>query len=102
MNIAIFETEHFEGAFPVIKLFDIPGNEIIVLTSAETHKRFLDLFGNDAGRFKWIILSGNSKRSFFYSLYKNLKEQKPDILYLNTISDNHLLYASVLRRLNSK
>jgi hypothetical protein len=48
MNITIFEKEHFEGAFPVIKLFDMPGNNITVITSGETHKRFIDLFGKDA------------------------------------------------------
>jgi hypothetical protein len=102
MKISIVETEHFEGAFPVIKLFDKPGNEITILTSAATYKRFLDLFGNEAGQFKWTILSAKGKLSFFYSLYKHLKKQKPGILYINTISDNHLLYAFVLQLLRLK
>jgi hypothetical protein len=102
MKIAIFEKEHFEGAFPVIKLFDGPGNEITILTSAETHQRFLDLFGNEAGKFKWRILRVGSKLGYFYSLYKDLQQQKPDILYINTISDNHLLYAFVLKMLRLK
>jgi len=96
MNITIFEKEHFEGAFPVIKLFDMPGNNITVITSGETHKRFIDLFGKDAGKFKWVILTTTGKISFFYSLYINLKKEKKDILYINTISDNHWLYAFVL------
>ena len=102
MKISIFETEHFEGAFPVIKLFDMPGNEITVLTTPDTHKRFLDLFGKQAKKFTWALLNNKSKFSFFYSLYKNLRKHKPDVLYLNTISDNHLLYAFVLRMLGLK
>lgn len=102
MKIAIFETEHFEGAFPVIKLFDIPGNEITVYASPGTHKRFSDLFGENAGRFNWIILSPGNRPGFFSSLYKNLKKQKPDVLYINTISNNHLLYAFVLSLLSIK
>jgi hypothetical protein len=102
MKIAIFETEHFEGAFPVIKLFDMPGNEVTVYTSPETYKRFKDLFGENAGRFNWAILPAGNRIRFFYSFYKNLKNQKPDILYINTISNNHLLYAFVLSRLSVK
>jgi hypothetical protein len=96
MNIAIFETEHFEGAFPVIKLFDIPGNEITIYTTEETHNRFNDLFLHETSRFNWAILPAAGKFRFFYSLYKKLKKQKPDTLYINTISDNHLLYAFLL------
>ena len=99
MKVAILETEHFEGAFPVIKLFDIPGNEITVYTSPETHKRFVDLFRNEASRYQWAILPARGKFRFFYSLYKKLKKHKPGIFYINTISDNHFLYAFVLRML---
>jgi len=96
MKIAIFETEHFEGAFPVIKLFDMPGNKITIITSGETYNRFADLFLTDTNRYGWTILSAAGKFRFFYSLYKNLKRQKPDLLYINTISNNHILYAFVL------
>jgi hypothetical protein len=102
MKIAIFETEHFEGAFPVIKLFDMPGNKITVYTSRETHKRFVDLFQDSAYRFSWFVLPARGKLRFFYSLYKNLDRQRPDILYLNTISNNHLLYFFVLKLLSLK
>jgi hypothetical protein len=102
MNIIIFEKEHFEGAFPVIKLFDMPGNEITVITSEETHKRFIDLFGREADKFKWVVLTATQKLIFFYSLYRNLKKEKADVLYINTISDNHWLYAFVLSLLRFK
>ena len=86
----------------MIKIFDMPGNEITVITSEETHKRFIDLFGKEAGKFKWIVLRTTRKLNFFYSLYTNLKKEKADILYVNTISDNHWLYAFVLSLLHIK
>jgi hypothetical protein len=96
MNITIFETEHFEGAFPVIKLFDTPGNNITVITSGETYKCFADLLLTNTNRYNWTILPSTGKLRFFRSLYKNLKKQKPGTLYINTISNNHILYALVL------
>lgn len=102
MNIVIFEKEHFEGAYPVIKLFDMPGNEITIITSEATHKRFVDLFGKEVDKFKWVVLTATGKISFFYSLYINLKKEKTDILYINTISDNHWLYAFILSLLRFK
>lgn len=100
MKVTIFETEHFEGAFPVIKLFDMPGTQLTIITSAETHKRFLDLFRDDATRYQWIILPGAGKFRFFSKLYRELKKEKPQLLYINTISNNHLLYALVLSLLS--
>ncbi len=97
MKITIFETEHFEGAFPVIKLFDTPGNEVSIITNPDTYRRFADLFGAEMSRFQWIIIKEKGKLAFFYSLYKNIRRLDPDLLYLNTISNNHLLYAWVLK-----
>ena len=97
MKVLIFEKEHFEGAFPVIRLFDQPGTEIVVATSADTHRRFLDLLGSAANRYRWIILPTSGKWAFFRSLYYHLRRERPDLLYVNTISDNHLLYAWAIR-----
>lgn len=101
MKICIFETEHFEGAYSVIRLFDFPGNQITVITSSECFKRFEELFGNDLEWYNWIILP-NKKLKLFSKLYRSLKEIQPDIFYLNTVSNNHILYAFVLSLLKIK
>jgi hypothetical protein len=44
MRVGIFETDHYEGAYPVIKLFDIPSNELVIFTNPATYQRFSDLF----------------------------------------------------------
>jgi hypothetical protein len=99
MKICIFETQHFEVAYPVIRLFDFPGNQITVITSYECYPRFEELFGKDLKRYNWVLLP-KKKSKFFYRLYKNLKQTKPKILYLNTVSNNHILYAFILALLS--
>jgi hypothetical protein len=101
MKIGIFETEHYEGAYPVIRLFDNAVNEVVIFTDPPTHKRFTDLFGQTASRYQWIILQRSGSRlSFFRKLYTQVKKSKPDILYINTISANHILFAVVIKLLS--
>lgn len=97
MKTGIFEMEHFEGAYPVIQLFDMPANKLVIFTDAGTYERFADLFKEDMNRFQWEILDNTgSKWRFFRQLYKAAKKHRLDIFYLNTISNNHLFYAWVI------
>ncbi len=50
MKTGIFEMEHFEGAYPVIQLFDMPASQLVIFTDAETYQRFADLFKQDVNR----------------------------------------------------
>src|SRR5687768_5230770 len=98
MNIGIFETEHFEGAYPVIKLFDTHSNKLILFTDVKTHKRFCDLLKSDANNYQWVIEDLEKNRFvFFHKMYRAAKKYKLDILYLNTISNNHLLYGLLVK-----
>src|SRR5688572_30849068 len=97
MKTGIFEMEHFEGSYPVIRLFDMPGNQLVIFTDADTYERFADLFKQDVNRFQWEVLDNTrGKWRFFSQLYKAAKKHNLDIFYLNTISNNHLFYAWVL------
>jgi hypothetical protein len=100
MKAGIFEMEHFEGSYPVIRLFDMSVNQLVIFTDADTYERFADLFKRDVDRFQWEILDNTgSKWRFFRQLYKAAKKHQLDIFYLNTISNNHLFYAWVIRLL---
>ena len=100
MNIGIFETEHFEGAYPVIKIFDTPQNKLILFTDKKTYQRFRDLLKSQTSRYQWVIQDLRSNRLvFFHRIYSAAKKYKLDILYLNTISNNHLLYGLLVRLL---
>jgi hypothetical protein len=97
MKTGIFELEHFEGAYPVIQLFDMPANQLVIFTDTDTYGRFADLFKEDVKRFQWEILDSTAgKWRFFHQLYKAAKKHQLDIFYLNTISNNHLFYAWVI------
>jgi hypothetical protein len=100
MRIGIFETDHFEGAYPVIKLFDNGSNDITVFTYKESYRQFEYLFKDNLTRYKWIIKDDSrSKYLFIYQIYKTAKTNQFDILYLNTITDNHLVYAIMIAAL---
>lgn len=100
MKTGIFEMEHYEGAYPVIQLFDLPANQLVIFTDAATYARFADLFKTEVHRFQWEILDRTKgKWHFFSQLYKAAKKHRLDLFYLNTISNNHLLYAWVIRLL---
>lgn len=102
MKVGIFETEHFEVAYTVVKLFDTSENEITIYTDPPTHKHLKDLFGTVASRYHWVVLYKSPTRlHFFWQLYIHLQKQQPDLLYFNTISSNHMLYALIIRFLRS-
>ena len=100
MNIAIFETEHFEGAYPVIKLFDNGANSIIVFTYERSYRQFNFLFKEDMKRYEWIVKNENeSKNYFIYKMYKEIKKRNIELLYLNTVSNNFHSYALLIKML---
>lgn len=102
MKIGIFETEHYEAAYPVIKLFDTPHNELHIFTDRATHKRLCDLLGTSGKHYHWLLLrQGFSRLQFYRKLYRHARKIRPDILYINTISSNHLLFALVIRLLRT-
>jgi hypothetical protein len=99
MKVAIFETEHFEGAYPVIKLFDNGKNDITIYTIESSYKQFLFLFGKDHDRYSWVIQNKDqSKYNFLWQMYRELKKSKPSIIYMNTIANNFFLYALFVAR----
>ncbi|MBO9201673.1 MULTISPECIES: glycosyltransferase family protein [Niastella] len=97
MKTGIFDMEHFEVAYTVAQLFDMPANQLVIFTDAATYQRLQDLFKEDTARYQWEILDRTGgKWRFFSQLYKAAKKHNLDIFYLNTISNNHLLYAWVI------
>lgn len=93
MNIGIFETQHFEGAYPMIRILDIPGNNLYIFVNETTHKRFSDLFGEDMTRFTWIIQKKDSSpRQFIFQIFKTCKQHRLQLLFLNTVTAHFMLY----------
>lgn len=102
MQIGIFESDHFEGAYPVIKLFDNGQNEITIFTYEKCLLQFKHLFTDNIEKYNWVVKEpSESKYHFIYRIYKTSCQKKFDILYLNTIGDNHLFYAIMISRLQN-
>jgi glycosyltransferase involved in cell wall biosynthesis len=97
MKIAIFETEHFEVTHTLIRLFDQPGNQLTVFVYEKSYHQLQFLFKEDMSKYNWIIKTGNESRyRFMRRLYKTAKKEQYDLLYLNTIADNHILYGALV------
>ena len=97
MQIAVFETVHFEGAYPVIKLFDNGKNQITIFTYENSYRQFQYLFKDTISNYTWVVKEPTeSKIQFIRRMYNHSSNNKFDILYLNTISDNHIFYAVMI------
>ncbi|AXY74444.1 hypothetical protein D3H65_10850 [Paraflavitalea soli] len=102
MTVGIFETEHFEGSYPVIRLFDNGENQLTIFTNKESYRQFQWLFGNDINRYTWVVQEEKeSKYRFVLRMYKEVKRRKIDLLYLNTISHNFIVYAGMISLLRN-
>lgn len=101
MNIGIFETENFEATYPLIRLFDSPGNKLIIFTNAYTYQPLKDLLKDKADDFTWVIRRDDeSLYGFLTRTYKEVRRFKTDLFYCNTISSNHLLFALLFKALH--
>lgn len=97
MKVAIFETQHAEAAFPVIKLFDNGKNELTIFSYEEAYQHLKYLLRNDIQRFNWVIRKKQqSKISFILTILKETRKQKIKLLYLNTITNNFIFYALMI------
>jgi hypothetical protein len=100
MKVAIFETEHFEAAYPLIRLFDTGENDITVFSYAASEQQLKYMLRDRADRYEWIQPKpGQSKISFIRTIHNEIKKQKIGLLFLSTVSDNFLFYARLVHGL---
>lgn len=94
MNIAIFETEHFEMIYPLVQLFDPEKNNIIVFTNTLCYQQLPDTFNERMNQCQWVVTGTNeTKYHFIYRIYKEVKLRRIKLLLLNTINNNFIFYA---------
>ena len=97
MNVGIQETDHFEGVYPVIRLFDNGKNRLFIFVNQEIHRRLLHLLGNRANNYRWIIQGENEPTwRFCRKIRSTILDHKIGLLYLNTVSKHHIWYALFL------
>lgn len=98
MQIAIFETNHYEVTYPVIRLFDNNINKITIFIYEPAYRQLTFIFNQDLHRYNWVV-KGNreSKYAFMIRMYAIIKRNNTKLLYLNTIPDNYLLYYALVK-----
>lgn len=97
MEVGIQETEHYEGVFPVIQLFDQPGYTITLFVDAKIEKNLRDLLAEKADRYRWIVKEKQeSTFSFCRRINRAIQAHQITLLYLNTVSKHHIAYAWLL------
>lgn len=98
MQLAIYEPEHFETAYALIRLFDLPANSIAIFTNASTAAPLREMFGARASSYTWHVQSEvETNRRFITRMYASLKTLNPDMFILGTVSHNYLLHALLMR-----
>lgn len=97
MHVGIQESEHFEGVYPVIRLFDNGQHTISLFVNRYVKEKLLDLLGTDAHRYNWVVQEeGESSIHFCRRMRREILFRNIQLVYLNTISKHHLWYALLL------
>ncbi len=103
MHIAIFETDHFEGAYPVIRAFDVNQTRITIFTYESAYRQFLFLFNGQMDRYVWIVKSQKeSKNHFIWRMVKAVKEENISLIYFNTIANNYPSYVTAMMMMKAR
>ncbi len=98
MTIGIYESEHFETVYPVLRVLDNGTNHITVFTTKAVAQQLKDQLGADYQKFDWLLKEDDqSIRSFIQTISGHVKQKSLDFFLLNTVSNNHLLFARMIK-----
>jgi hypothetical protein len=99
MHVGIFDTEHFETVYPLLKLFQQPGNRITVFTNEPMAKVLSGMLNGQKDEVNFIIQAANEGHAqFAFRMHKTIRSQPLDMLWYSTINHNFLFHALLLYR----
>lgn len=100
MRIGIFETDHFEVAHTLIRLFELPGNRLTIFSYPSSWQQFRTMQDLDLQAHRWVVKKeSQSKAAFVYQLYRTVKKERIELLFLETVTDNFIFYAWLVKAL---
>jgi hypothetical protein len=103
MNIGIYELEHFESVYPLIRFHEKENNRIILFVSERVFHELNARLKNSLTCIEWFIKPDKKAiRSFLWDMFLLCKEKKIQTLYLHTVSSNHLFFAFLVGLLRNK
>jgi len=99
MKTVIFDTEHFETAYALIRLFDVDENELTIFTNEHVRVILQQMLGEKYTRYDWVVQGKReSNFRFILRIHKLLKILRPGLFIYSTVRDNHLLHAWMLKK----
>lgn len=100
MRIGIFETDHFEVSHTLIRLFQLPAHQLTIFTETQSWRQFRQMPDIDHQAHHWVIRKEKqSKAAFILQIYRTVKQQKIELLLLETVEDNFIFYAWLVKAL---
>jgi hypothetical protein len=102
MNIAIIEKGHFEVLYTLLKLFDKDGTRITIFIDDSSYKQMEFFLQKEMKKYQWIRQGNQPNRSFINSIFEHLKKTDYQLIYINTIADNFIKYAILLKKIYEK
>jgi len=91
MNIVIYDTEHFETTYALIRILDRPQNTIAIFTTQKMERVLKEMLADKADMYSWFISTKSSLR-FVFRIYNYCKRNNVPYLFLNTVSYHHIYF----------
>jgi hypothetical protein len=99
INLLIIERDHYEVLSNLIKFFSFNNNRITCIVSKPVHEKLIEIFGTEQTVFTPFIIPEHMNRfKMFLFFQKIITITKPHLLFLCSVSSNHLLYALLLKK----
>lgn len=99
MNIAIYDTDHFETTYTLFQLLNIPGNKITLFVTENVAAALKEMPGMEqVSPQQWVILPQASYRNAV-TVYRVCRHRNIAALYFSTIAHHHLFFAILCRLL---
>lgn len=100
MRTGIFETSHFEVTHTLIRLFQLPAHQLTIFTYPSSWQQFQSMPDIDQDAHQWVIKkTGQSKAAFILDIYRKVKKEKIELLFLGTVTDNFIFYTWLIQAL---
>ena len=91
MNIAIYDTEHFETTYTLTRIFDTGDIAITLFVTSDVALSLTTLLGTTHSPLNWVIFEKHNV-SNTTKIYNQCTKRKIDLLLLNTVSHHHFFF----------
>jgi glycosyltransferase involved in cell wall biosynthesis len=94
MDIAIYDTEHFETTYALIQIFDTPENKVAIFTTRKMKLVLTEMLKERSSKYVWVICEKSNLR-FATSLYRYCRSKSVTNLFLSTVSYHHIYFGVI-------